>query len=143
MMMLMFLFGVLFMVSLQPVLMVSMLIIITLFYSFFIFKMVGSYWFSYLLMLVMLSGVLVVFTYMISLIPNENFEFYGIMIMFMIMFLFIKEYSMFKMNMGFVSLTLWESYLGVFSLFLISFLLIVMFLVVLLSSMNFGSIRVS
>nr|YP_010611003.1 NADH dehydrogenase subunit 6 [Lycosa grahami]WAQ70325.1 NADH dehydrogenase subunit 6 [Lycosa grahami] len=143
MMMLMFLFGVLFVISLQPVFMVSSLIIITLFYSFFIFKMIGSYWFSYLLLLVMLSGVLVVFTYMVSLIPNESFEIYGMLFMFLFMFFFVKYYNLFEVNMGFVSMNLWESYLGMFSLFLVGFLLVIMFLVVLLSNMNFGSVRVS
>nr|WAQ70312.1 NADH dehydrogenase subunit 6 [Lycosa sp.] len=143
MVMLMFLFGVLFIISLQPVFMVSSLIIITLFYSFYIFKLIGSYWFSYLLLLVMLSGVLVVFTYMVSLIPNESFEIYSMVLILFFMFFFMKYYEMFKMDMGFVSMNLWESYLGMFSLFLISFLLVVMFLVVLLSNMNLGSVRVS
>nr|YP_010460113.1 NADH dehydrogenase subunit 6 [Lycosa singoriensis]UUC05160.1 NADH dehydrogenase subunit 6 [Lycosa singoriensis] len=142
MMMLMFLFGVFFVMSMQPVFMVSMLIIITLFYSFFIFEVIGSYWFSYLLLLVMLSGVLVVFTYMVSLIPNESFEVFGMVFMFFFMFFFVEYFNVFKVNMGFVSMSLWESYLGMFSLFLISFLLVVMFLVVLLSSMNIGSVRV-
>nr|YP_009115239.1 NADH dehydrogenase subunit 6 [Wadicosa fidelis]AIZ97185.1 NADH dehydrogenase subunit 6 [Wadicosa fidelis] len=143
MMMLMFLFGVLFVMSLQPVFMVSSLIIITLIYSYFIFKVIGSYWFSYLLLLVMLSGVLVVFTYMVSLIPNEVFEIYTVVLVFFLLF-FLKKYdNLYMMNMGFVSVNLWESYLGMFSLFLISFLLVVMFLVVLLSNMNIGSVRVN
>nr|AIT76181.1 NADH dehydrogenase subunit 6 [Pirata subpiraticus] len=141
--MLMFLFGTLFVMSLQPVFMVSSLIIITLVYSYFIFKMIGSYWFSYLLLLVMLSGVLVVFTYMVSLIPNESFEVYMMVVVFFFMFFFMKSYSEYSVNMGFVSINLWESYLGMFSLFLISFLLVVMFLVVMLSNMNMGSVRVN
>nr|YP_009072486.1 NADH dehydrogenase subunit 6 [Pardosa laura]AIP86890.1 NADH dehydrogenase subunit 6 [Pardosa laura] len=141
--MLMFLFGVLFVMSLQPVFMVSSLIVITLVYSYFIFKVIGSYWFSYLLLLVMMSGVLVVFTYMLSLIPNESFEVYMMVVMFFIMFFFLKYWGMYNVNMGFVSVNLWETYLGMFSLFLIGFLLVVMFLVVMLSNMNMGSVRVS
>nr|YP_010406826.1 NADH dehydrogenase subunit 6 [Pardosa pusiola]URC16627.1 NADH dehydrogenase subunit 6 [Pardosa pusiola] len=141
--MLMFLFGALFVMTLQPVFMVSSLIIITLVYSYYIFKIMGSYWFSYLLLLVMLSGVLVVFTYMVSLIPNESFEIYMMVMVFFLMFFFMKYYNMYDMNMGFISVNLWETYLGMFSLFLISFLLVVMFLVVMLSNMNMGSVRVN
>jgi NADH-ubiquinone oxidoreductase chain 6 len=35
----------------------------------------GSYWFSYILVLVFLGGVLVLFLYMTSLAANEKFEF--------------------------------------------------------------------
>lgn len=35
----------------------------------------GSYWFSYILVLVFLGGVLVLFLYMTSLASNEKFEF--------------------------------------------------------------------
>lgn len=140
---LIFVFGFMFIMRLQPVFIVRRLIIITLFYSFFIYKVIGSYWFRYLLLLVMLRGVLVVFTYIVSLIPNENFEIYGIIFVFIFMFFFIKYYNIFNINIGFITLDLWESYLGIFSLFLISFLLTIIFLVVLLRDINLGSIRIS
>jgi len=74
---------------LQPVFIVRRLIVITLFYSFFIYKIIGSYWFRYLLLLVILRGVLVIFTYIVSLIPNESFEIYRIMFVFVFMFFFL------------------------------------------------------
>nr|YP_009305891.1 NADH dehydrogenase subunit 6 [Dolomedes angustivirgatus]ANW36389.1 NADH dehydrogenase subunit 6 [Dolomedes angustivirgatus] len=141
--MLIFLFGILFMISLQPVFMVSSLILITFFYSFFIYKEVGTYWFSYMLLLVMLSGVLVVFTYMVTLIPNESFEAYNLVMVFMLMFMLLMEYKFdFVKDMGLVTLNLWMTYLGMLSMFLVSFLLIIMLLVVFLSNMNIGALRI-
>lgn len=141
--MLIFLFGTLFVIRLQPVFIVRSLIIITLVYSYFIFKVIGSYWFRYLLLLVILSGVLVVFTYIVSLIPNESFEVYMIVIVFFFIFFFIKYYDLYNVNIGFISVNLWERYLGMFRLFLIRFLLVVIFLVVILRNINIGSVRVN
>lgn len=127
---------------LQPVFIVSSLIVITLVYSYFIFKVIGSYWFRYLLLLVIIRGVLVVFTYILRLIPNESFEVYIMVLIFFIMFFFLKYWGVYNVNIGFVSVNLWETYLGIFSLFLIGFLLVVIFLVVILRNINIGSVRV-
>nr|YP_009744385.1 NADH dehydrogenase subunit 6 [Oxyopes hupingensis]QIE13338.1 NADH dehydrogenase subunit 6 [Oxyopes hupingensis] len=140
---LIFLLGVFFLVSLQPVFMVSILIFMTLFYSYLIYEVIGSFWFSYMLLMVMLSGVLVIFTYMVSLIPNESFEIYNLMVLLsFMMMVFIKWSGLYKMDMSVISMDLWVSYLGLFSFFLVSFLLGIMLLVVVMSYMSEGSFRV-
>nr|YP_009072499.1 NADH dehydrogenase subunit 6 [Oxyopes sertatus]AIP86903.1 NADH dehydrogenase subunit 6 [Oxyopes sertatus] len=142
---LIFLLGVFFVVSLQPVFMVSILIFITLFYSYLIYKVIGTFWFSYMLLMVMLSGVLVIFTYMVSLVPNESFEVVNLVILLSFMIsMFVKWGLDFGGDMGIMSMDLWISYLGGFSLFLVVFLLVIMLLVVVVSCMSgMGSFRVS
>lgn len=143
MLILIFLFGILFVIRLQPVFIVRRLIFITFVYSFFIFISRGTYWFGYLLLIVILRGVLVVFTYMVTLIPNESFEIYHLIIVFLlILILVVKLDFSFFFEMRFLTLNLWISYLGVFNLFLITFLLVIILLVVLLRGINLGSFRV-
>lgn len=143
MIILVFLFGILFVITLQPVFIVRRLIIITFIYSFFIFNGVGSYWFRYLLLIVILRGVLVVFTYMVTLIPNERFEIYQLMLAFLLILMFIVKWDFFYgFEMSFLTLNLWNRYIGVFNLFLVRFLLVVILLVVLLRGINYGSFRV-
>nr|YP_010022218.1 NADH dehydrogenase subunit 6 [Oxyopes licenti]QOL12233.1 NADH dehydrogenase subunit 6 [Oxyopes licenti] len=141
---LIFLLGVLFIISLQPVFMVSILIFITLLYSYLIYKVIGTFWFSYMLLMVMLSGVLVIFTYMVSLVPNESFEVVNLVILLSFMVSMFLNWGLnFNNDMGIMSMDLWASYLGSFSLFLVIFLLAVMLLVVVVSCMTEGSFRVS
>ena len=47
------------------------------------------FWFRYALIMVMLSGVFVIFIYIASLIPNEEFEIYGIGIFIIFMFIIV------------------------------------------------------
>nr|YP_009655376.1 NADH dehydrogenase subunit 6 [Epeus alboguttatus]QCL18093.1 NADH dehydrogenase subunit 6 [Epeus alboguttatus] len=141
-MMIMFL-GIFFVSSVQPMFMVSSLILIVMIYSLYMYMMIGNYWFSYALMMVMLSGVLVVFTYMVSLIPNTSFENYNIIyIMGMLMFMMGGMYMMIYMEKGsYISLNLWSSFISMFNIFMISFLLGIMLIVVWLSYLSYGAMR--
>nr|YP_010219076.1 NADH dehydrogenase subunit 6 [Phoneutria boliviensis]UBY46229.1 NADH dehydrogenase subunit 6 [Phoneutria boliviensis] len=140
---LMFLLGVMFIMSMQPVFMVSMLIVITFVYSYMIYKVVGTFWFSYVLLMVMLSGVLVVFTYMVTLCPNESFEVYSLVVMFLFMVLFVVGiFFMYELDFSIITVNLWISYLGMMSLFLVGFLFCIMLLVVSLSYVNDGALRI-
>nr|QNV12127.1 NADH dehydrogenase subunit 6 [Amaurobius fenestralis] len=141
--MMMILMGILFMSSIQPMMMIMSLIIISMMYSLYIYMSMGSFWFSYLLLLVMLSGVLVVFTYMVSLFPNESFEMYNLLIiMMMCVFSLYWIYDMFGMDYSYISLNMWFFYMGIFSVCLVSFLLMVMVMVVWMSYLNEGAIYV-
>nr|QRW36368.1 NADH dehydrogenase subunit 6 [Megaporus rufipes] len=77
-----------------------MISLITSFYSY-------SFWFSYILFLIMVGGMLVLFMYMTSLASNEKFKFSSILTLSMMMFFMISIimylmmdktmiYSMFK-----------------------------------------------
>nr|YP_010904385.1 NADH dehydrogenase subunit 6 [Heteropoda venatoria]WCS92213.1 NADH dehydrogenase subunit 6 [Heteropoda venatoria] len=137
------LLGVMFVSGIQPIFMVSSLIVIVFLYSLYVWSFMGSYWFSYVLIMVMLSGVLVVFTYMVSLIPNEVFETYNLVFLVMFMLMMVGGfYSMYFLDKGFVSFNLWISYLGMFSLYLVIYLLGIMIMVVWISNLNEGAVRV-
>jgi len=58
----------------QPIIIVGRLILITLIYSLLIYLILGRFWYRFMLLLVILRGVLVIFTYISSLTPNERFE---------------------------------------------------------------------
>nr|YP_009107079.1 NADH dehydrogenase subunit 6 [Oxytate striatipes]AIT96926.1 NADH dehydrogenase subunit 6 [Oxytate striatipes] len=139
----MFLMGVFFVISFQPLFMVSSLILITLMYSYLIYKITGTFWFSYILLMVMMSGVLVVFTYMVSLIPNESFEIYSLMFFFSFLMMMLLNFNFFFLSdMSFISMNLWMTELSYMNLFLVSFLLVIMLLVVYMSYMEEGAFRV-
>lgn len=135
--------GVFLIRSLQPIIIITIIIIIVLIYSYFVYISMIGYWFSYILVMVILSGVLVVFTYIVSLIPNELFENYNIIYMYI---LFIGgvvsyEYILKEIN-ELISLITWVSLYGIFNIFIVSFLFIVILVVVWLRNYNEGAIRV-
>nr|YP_009158059.1 NADH dehydrogenase subunit 6 [Carrhotus xanthogramma]AKH36475.1 NADH dehydrogenase subunit 6 [Carrhotus xanthogramma] len=142
--MLSFLLGLFFVSSMQPMSMISMLILIVLFYSYIMYIVLGGYWFSYALVMVMLSGVLVVFTYMVSLIPNEKFEEYNLLYLLIVMMFMVSGYYMwmYQWKFSFISLSLWYSFFSSMNIFMVSFLLLIMLLVVWLSYYGYGAFRV-
>lgn len=140
---LIFLLRTLFIIRLQPVFIVSILIMVRFLYSYIIYIIGGRYWFRYVLLIVILRGVLVVFTYIITLVPNENFEVYNLVMIFIFMIFIILVYSYdYEIDIRLITLNLWVRCLGIFRLFVISFLLGVIILVVKLRYLNDGSFRV-
>nr|ALO70623.1 NADH deshydrogenase subunit 6 [Halyzia sedecimguttata] len=64
-----------------------------------------NYWFSYILILIMIGGLLVLFIYMTSIASNEKFKFNNIIllmiiIIMMISFMMLQKSSMFMINMN-------------------------------------------
>nr|AIW06235.1 NADH dehydrogenase subunit 6 [Araneae sp. MT-2014] len=141
--MVLMLMGVVFASGIQPIMMVSVLIMIVLLYSKNMWELMGSYWFSYVLVMVMLSGVLIVFTYMVSLIPNESFETYNLIFLSMFIVMMMSEvYGLYNNDKSVMVFNMWSSYLGIFNLFMVVYLLGVMIMVVWLSNLSEGAIRV-
>lgn len=139
----MFLLGIMFVMRLQPVFIVRVLIVITFFYSLIIYNSMGTFWFRYILLIVMLRGVLVVFTYIVTIVPNESFEIYNLVIVFFFIILLIVEcMDLFNLDFRVVTVNLWGNYIGMIVLFLVGFLLRVMLLVVSLRYINDGAFRV-
>lgn len=141
---LIFLFGVIFVIRLQPVFIIRRIIFITFIYSLCIYIELGTYWFRYLLLIVILRGVLVVFTYIITLIPNESFEIIGLL--FIVIFIFINVVSFkkrFFVDIRLERINLWNRYLGIFNIFMIRLLLVVILIVVFLRNIHFGSFRIN
>lgn len=142
--MMIYLFGILFVIRIQPVFIVTRLIIITFIYSFYIFKEIGRYWFRYVLLIVILRGVLVVFTYIVTLTPNERFEVYSLVIVMVILFISAISYGAnYLRDSRIISLNLWINYLGTLNLFLVRFLLIIILLVVYLRNIIRGAFHVN
>lgn len=136
--------GLIFIRRMQPIFIVRRLILIILIYSHIIYIIIGGYWFRYALIIVMLSGVLVVFTYIVSLVPNERFENYNLLyimgiIMFMIRIFYVWSYDL---KYGIISLSLWRSFFRIFNIFIVSFLLTIMLIVVWFRYIGCGALRV-
>nr|YP_010318771.1 NADH dehydrogenase subunit 6 [Asemonea sichuanensis]ULX45820.1 NADH dehydrogenase subunit 6 [Asemonea sichuanensis] len=139
----MVLLSIMFLSSIQPIMMVSMMIMIVFMYSYMIYKVMGGYWFSYILLMVMLSGVMVIFTYMSSLYPNESFESYNLVYVFMFMIFYTGMLILFyNINHSYISIGVWSSWFSMFNLCLVIFLLSIMLIVVWMSYMGYGSVRI-
>lgn len=136
--------GLIFIRRMQPIFIVRSLILIVLLYSYIIYIIMRSYWFRYALVIVILRGVLVVFTYIVRLIPNERFENYNLLYMIgVIIFLIGRFYVwIYDLKMGIISLNLWRRFFGIFNIFIVIVLLRIMLVVVWLRYMGFGALRV-
>lgn len=139
----MFLLGILFVIRLQPVFIIRILVIITFLYSYIIYKYCGTFWFGYMLLIVILRGVLVVFIYIVTIIPNESFEIYNLVVLFFFIVLFIVRFvNLYEVDFRIITVNLWSNYIGIMTLFLVGFLLRVILLVVSLSYINDGAFRI-
>lgn len=140
---LMFIISIFFIRSLQPIFIICSLIIIALIYSYIIYNIIGDYWFRYIMIIVILSGVLVVFTYIISLIPNERFERYNLVVVVLFIIIFIGMYiNKYVLSIRYICLDLWLSYVRIFNIFIVGFLLRVMLIVVWLRRVGSGAVRI-
>nr|ACJ69440.1 NADH dehydrogenase subunit 6 [Sigara septemlineata] len=74
----------------HPLSMGLMLIIQTLNVSLIVGMMIKSFWFSYVFVMIMLSGALVLFIYMSSIASNEKFNMSTTLMCLMIIMLFIN-----------------------------------------------------
>lgn len=120
-----------------------MIIFIVLLYSYFIYKIINTYWLSYALVIVILRGVIVLFTYIISLFPNERFESYNLVYIFLFILLIVRYYLYnYEFDMRYITFGLWISFVRIFNLFVVIFLLSIMLIVVWFRYMDYGAIRV-
>nr|QBA92000.1 NADH dehydrogenase subunit 6 [Mesabolivar sp. ITV1036I2] len=142
-MLLMVMLLVLFVIMIShPMLMVVLFMILSLYLTIFMYFEYQTFWFSVLFMLVVLSGVMVLFMYMASLTPNDGF-FLDLVVMFFV-FVFVSDLDL---GVGFMdsscySLRLWEDCDGMLSLYSLVMLLLAMFVVVWLGESWRGCVRV-
>lgn len=136
--------GVFLVRRLQPIIIITIIIIVVLVYSYYVYQSIIGYWFCYILVIVILRGVLVIFTYITSLIPNELFENYNIIYIyiFLIIRLMSYEYILSEIN-ELISLIIWSSWYGILNIFIVSFLFIIILIIVWFRYRNQGAIRVS
>lgn len=136
--------GLIFIRRMQPIFIVRRLILIILIYSYIIYIIMGGYWFRYALIIVMLSGVLVVFTYIVSLIPNERFENYNLLYMIGIIIFIVRIFYVwsYELKYGIIRLRLWRNFFRIFNIFMVSFLLTIILIVVWFRYVGCGALRV-
>lgn len=133
-----------FIIRIQPIFMVRRLILIVLIYSYIVYIIIGGYWFRYALVIVILRGVLVVFTYIVSLVPNERFENYNLIYLVRIILVLVGRFYVWIYNFKFsiISLKLWRRFFGIFNIFIIRFLLIIILIVVWFRYIGCGALRI-
>nr|AYW52269.1 NADH dehydrogenase subunit 6 [Cassidinae sp. ACP-2018] len=76
-----------FMLMKHPISISMMILVQTIFIALKIGTMIKSFWFSYILFLVMVGGMLVLFLYMTNVASNEKFNLSNKLMMIMIMML--------------------------------------------------------
>uniref|UniRef100_A0AAU7YU48 NADH dehydrogenase subunit 6 n=1 Tax=Stephanitis macaona TaxID=3156568 RepID=A0AAU7YU48_9HEMI len=83
-----------FMNMMTPLSMMMVLILQTLLISVISSTMISSFWYSYLMILIMVSGLLILFMYMASIASNEKFHMSNKLFIYMIllMILYLNYY---------------------------------------------------
>nr|APX40795.1 NADH dehydrogenase subunit 6 [Phyllotreta hemipoda] len=114
-----------------------------------------NFWYSYILFLILVGGMLILFIYMTSIASNEKFKFNFFSLMFMIMGLMfsiinplnmdmnISDLMMFSTNLNFkLSLTKYYYYPNIFIyLMMIIYLFITLILTVKITKLSYGPLR--
>nr|YP_010937304.1 NADH dehydrogenase subunit 6 [Ixodes kohlsi]WKW95300.1 NADH dehydrogenase subunit 6 [Ixodes kohlsi]WKW95313.1 NADH dehydrogenase subunit 6 [Ixodes kohlsi] len=95
------LFSVTFFMFNHPMFMLMSIIVVTLLLSFSIMKYMKMMWISLILILLVLGGMLILFLYMISLIPNKKLNINKKNIFFIIL-IFLSLKMNFKMDLTFL-----------------------------------------
>lgn len=137
--------GLIFVWRVQPYFIIIRIIIITMGYSIFIYYKMDRYWCRYILILVIIRGVLILFTYIARLIPNERFEYIRLIYvrLFICIFIIIGikfERGYFE-DMRIIILKIWEVLVRLYNLYFVIFLLIIMLMVVWLRNFGEGAVR--
>nr|ARH54426.1 NADH dehydrogenase subunit 6 [Lasioderma redtenbacheri] len=142
-----------FIMMTHPLTMVILLICMSLMISLITGFMLNTFWFSYMLFLVMVGGMLVVFIYMTSVASNEKFLIkYNLFISIFIFFIFSLFIYMFFKNYSMSTDLSLYSYQYMFNKFvmipfcavvmlMIIYLLITLIAVVKITQLNLGPLR--
>lgn len=149
----------------HPLSMGLMLLIYTLLCCFYVGLISNYFWFSYILFLVFLGGILVLFIYVISLASNEYFivfrlKFLGFLLILCLLFFFIiMGYSYFGLDVSqliviktnflvfftddlILVFKLYNYPVNIITIFLIRYLLFVLIVVVKVTDFSYGPLRV-
>lgn len=137
--------GVLFILRIQPIIIIRRLIFTVLIYSLYLFWYLRRFWFSYIIVLVLIRGVLVVFTYIISVLPNESFEVSRLIVLVFRIVLIYKnkfhEEIIQDIRLG--RIKIWERITIILRLFLVIYLLFIMVMVVWVGIIERGAVRIA
>nr|YP_010620342.1 NADH dehydrogenase subunit 6 [Lethe distans]WAX37318.1 NADH dehydrogenase subunit 6 [Lethe distans] len=105
----------------HPITMGLLILLQTLFICLLLGMLINSYWFSYILFLVFLGGLLVLFIYVSSIASNElmNIKFVNKFVIFMPFFILIMAILL-KNNLNWLNLSINEDMNNFFNMFLFS-----------------------
>nr|YP_010128169.1 NADH dehydrogenase subunit 6 [Tropidothorax cruciger]QPP20738.1 NADH dehydrogenase subunit 6 [Tropidothorax cruciger] len=96
--------SIVFMMLKHPLSMIILIIIQTILISILTGITIKSFWFSYIIMMIMMSGMLVLFIYMASIASNEKFKFsmkmLSLVIMMPVLYLYISQEESEIINMS-------------------------------------------
>lgn len=135
--------GVIFVIRIQPLVIIRIILIIVLLYALDIYYESIRFWFGYILIFIVLRGVIVIFTYVIRLIPNESFEFFSFLVMGLSLFLlFIRKSFIILENQSLFRVLLWEGLIRGFILYLGILLLAIIIIVIFLRRVTDGALRI-
>nr|YP_010373795.1 NADH dehydrogenase subunit 6 [Bryanellocoris orientalis]UPI55322.1 NADH dehydrogenase subunit 6 [Bryanellocoris orientalis] len=148
--------SLLFMWMNHPLMMGIIIILQTITISIMVGNMLKSFWFSYILIIIMLSGMLVLFMYMASIASNEKFImlnyktimiFSSIMLMFITFFWYYNVYIMNNfLSNKFLDMTLsmlFNSEMMYITILMVLYLLLTMVVVSKIVNINNGPLRIN
>nr|YP_009467135.1 NADH dehydrogenase subunit 6 [Agramma hupehanum]ARB50128.1 NADH dehydrogenase subunit 6 [Agramma hupehanum] len=145
-----------FMFLMNPLSMALMLVMQTLLISMISAVMISSFWYSYMLMLIMISGLLIMFMYMASIASNEKMNFSIKLSTFILMIpitmamfkenllktkMFLMQYM--SNNQEWIMTKLFNSKFIIPSLFMIIMLFLMMVIISFLVNISEGPMRKS
>jgi len=137
------LLGIIFIIRIQPLIIIRIILGVVLLYSLDIYYESISFWFGYILILIVLRGILVIFTYVIRLVPNERFEFFSILVIFLrfIFFIINKKFIIVR-NQSLLRILLWEGVIRGYIIYLGIFLFRIIVIVIFLRRVEDGALRI-
>nr|QNP10042.1 NADH dehydrogenase subunit 6 [Ochthebius delgadoi] len=100
-----------FLFMMHPLSMGVMLLLQTILISLITGMMNFNYWFSYILFLIMIGGMLVLFIYMTSIASNEKFKFNMKLMMLMMFFIILLLLMILMMNKNFMMMNNFSNYI--------------------------------
>nr|YP_010528120.1 NADH dehydrogenase subunit 6 [Rhyzodiastes puetzi]UXW64222.1 NADH dehydrogenase subunit 6 [Rhyzodiastes puetzi] len=146
--------SIIFMFMKHPLSMGLMLFLQTIMISLIMGFFNITFWFSYIMFLIMIGGMLILFIYMTSLASNEKFSFSSFLLIMlsilnlMLIMLYYPKLSYFNMNTFSINSTFLNSLKFIFNLpinfitiMLMIYLLITLIIVIKITNLNQGPLR--
>nr|YP_009110430.1 NADH dehydrogenase subunit 6 [Tetragnatha maxillosa]AIX11774.1 NADH dehydrogenase subunit 6 [Tetragnatha maxillosa] len=128
----------------HPILMMGGLLVLVLSSLLYLYYNTLMFWGGYLLLMVMLSGILVIFSYMLSLVPNLAFEEFSMFmpLLLVLILVYLEMEKFYLMDFSLYIFSIWGGSLSMMTFYLVSLLLLLMVIVLHMSEMKKGSVRV-
>lgn len=137
--------GLVFIWGSHPLLIMGGLLIVVILGFLYLYYTSMRFWVGYLLILIILRGVLVVFSYILRIIPNFAFENFRILMSFLVTLTVVSsviEKFVYRDARGYVY-RIWGPHIRLITLYLVSILLLLIVIVLYISIYTKGSLRIN